>query len=556
MNFTFTDMRITRRNFLKRTGLLAAAAAFPGTHHQARMAKPVGPVLDPNTLAKFVDPLPILEVARPSGTRPDPTNPSQRIPYYRLAMREIAASVHRDLKPARLWGFGANSPGPTIEARSGEGLLVEWANELPAHHFLTQDHKIHGAEKEKPEVRTVIHLHGAKARPESDGYPEDWYVPGKSATYHYPNQQDAAMLWYHDHTLGINRLNVYAGLVGAYILRDSAEDALNLPRGVHEIPLILCDRDFSPAGQLSYEVSPDPESPWIPEFFGNSTLVNGKLFPFLNVEPTLYRFRILNGSNARFFHLFLSGGQAFQHVGSDQGLLSAPVASKFIQLAPAERADVVVDFASHGGEEIILMNDAFTVMQFRVGGVANRSHAAIAPTGKPPVAATLPATLRPVPKIPESSAVHTRLLTLNEYDDPAGNSMIMLLNDAHWNMPITENPTLDSVEIWSLANLTEDAHPIHLHLVRFQILDRRPFDTFAFQNGGELRYTGPATPPDPAEAGWKDTVRANPGAVTRIIARFEGYPGRYVWHCHILEHEDNEMMRPYEVLPPGKTGVT
>jgi spore coat protein A len=127
--------------------------------------------------------------------------------------------------------------------------------------------------------------------------------------------------------------------------------------------------------------------------------------------------------------------------------------------------------------------------------------------------------------------------------------MTMLLGGAHWNMPVTETPTLDTAEIWSLINLTEDVHPIHLHLVRFQILDRRSFDKLHYFVTGELKYIGPPMPPDPGEAGWKDTVRADPQMVTRIIARFEGYAGRYVWHCHILEHEDNEMMRPFEVLP-------
>lgn len=549
-------MSITRRRFLKSSGVLAAALAVPRNYaaraiHQMRMQKQAGPVLDPNTLEPFVDPLPILEIARPLGMRPSPANPPTKIPYYRLAMREMEARAHRDLAPARFWGFGSTSPGPAIEARSGEELLIEWANELPPRHLFTQDHKIHGAEKEKPEVRSVVHLHGAKARPESDGYPEDWYVPGKSAVYHYPNQQEPAMLWYHDHTLGINRLNVYAGLLGVYIIRDAEEDALGLPRGPHEISLVLCDREFKPDGQLNYEVSPDPAAPWIPEFFGNATLINGKLFPYLEVEPRLYRFRVLNGSNARFYHMSLSSAQPFQHIGCDQGLLPAPVASQFIYLAPGERADVVVDFSAHAGEKIILMNDAFSVMQFRVARAAANPGPASASAV---VAGVLPKTLRPVPMIPESAAVRTRLLTLNEYDDQAENPILMLLNASHWNMPVTEKPALDSVEIWTLLNLTDDSHPIHLHLVRFQILDRRPFDTFQYITAGEVRYTGPPVPPEPAESGWKDTVRADPQAATRIIVRFEGYPGRYVWHCHILEHEDNEMMRPYDVIAPPASG--
>jgi spore coat protein A len=167
----------------------------------------------------------------------------------------------------------------------------------------------------------------------------------------------------------------------------------------------------------------------------------------------------------------------------------------------------------------------------------------------------MPPTLRPVAKLPESAAVTTRMLTLIEYDDYVGNSMVMLLNGSHWSDPITEQPILDSVEIWNLINLTEDAHPIHLHLVRFQILDRRPFDVFDYQQHRTLRYLAPATQPAANEAGWKDTVRADPGVVTRIITKFEGFAGRYVWHCHLLEHEDNEMMRPYEVVTSASERV-
>jgi spore coat protein A len=362
-------------------------------------------------------------------------------------------------------------------------------------------------------------------------------VPGKSAVYHYPNEQDAALLWYHDHTLGINRLNVLAGLFGLFIIRDQVEDGLNLPRGKYEIPLALCDRLFDLEGQLYYPVSQYPNMPWIPEFFGNAILANGKLLPYLEVEPRKYRFRVLNGANGRFFHLSLANKQNLHQIGTDQGLLAAPVEVKQVTLAPAERADLIVDFADHAGEQIILMNDMFSaVMQFKVS------------VGKVTDTSSLPSSLRPVPKIVESQATNTRTLTLAEIDDLRGDTVTMLLNNSHWKMPTTENPVLNSVEIWNLMNVTDDAHPIHLHVVRFQILDRRSFDTFAFQYQNTLRYRGPAVPPEPSEAGWKDTVRADPGMVTRIIVPFQGYAGRYVWHCHILEHEDNEMMRPYEVV--------
>ncbi len=518
--------------------MAAATAIMPESAHRI-LTKPVKPVLDPSTLTPFVDPLPIPAVARSAELRPSPDDPKLKIPHYRLAMRQLQLKVHRDMKPTRLWGFGSSSPGPTLETESGKGMLVEWANELPVEHFLPIDHQIHGAESTKPDVRCVIHMHGAKVPAAGDGYPENWYIPGKSATYYYPNQQDATLLWYHDHTLGINRLNVLAGLFGLFVVRDPVEKALNLPQGKYEVPLALCDRMFDLDGQLYYPVAQNSTNPWVSEFSGNAILANGKLLPYLDVEPRKYRFRVLNAANGRFFRLALMNGQTFHQIATDQGLLPAPLELKQIILAPGERADLVMDFSDHAGEQIVLKNDFATpVVQFRVSR---------AKVNDP---STLPAALRAVPKIAESEAVKTRDLKLIEVNDLHGDSVTMLLNDAHWDMPVTEDPILNSVEIWNLMNTTEDIHPIHLHLVRFQILDRQRFDAFAFANRGVLRYRGAAMPPDPSEAGWKDTVRADPGMITRIIVPFQGYVGRYVWHCHILEHEDNEMMRPFEVIAP------
>ena len=496
--------------------------------------------LDVNTLPQFVDPLPIPEIAKSLGLRPSPTDPKKSVPFYRIAAQPITSKIHRDLPPTRFWGFGNSSPGPTFETRASEPLLVEWVNALPSEHFLPIDHSIHGAEADKPAVRTVVHLHGAKTAPESDGFPEDWIVPGKSSLYYYPNDQDAAMLWYHDHALGINRLNVYAGLLGAFLIRDKVEDESNLPKGKYELPLILYDRLLTRDGQLLYPTSTDPHAPWVPEVFGNAILVNGKLFPYLEVEPRRYRFRVLNGSNARTYHLSFANNEPFHQIGTDQGLLPAPVQLTALEIAPGERADLVVDFSEHRGAELILKNIAFTVMQFRV------SSAKLTDTS------SLPAALRPVPKIPESQAVQTRLLTLDEYVNKAGNSAMMLLNASHWSMPITEKPVLGSTEIWTLINPTNDTHPIHLHLVRFQILDRQAYEPWLYQTKRQLHFLGPPQPPDPNEAGWKDTVQAHSRMVTRIIVPFTGFTGRYVWHCHILEHEDNEMMRPYEVIPAAR----
>jgi spore coat protein A len=545
-------MTITRRDFLQRSSLLtgaALAAQSMQAHHAMQKASAVQArqVLNVNALAQFVDALPVPPLARSSERRPNPANPAESIPYYRLPMRHFEMKIHRDTEPTRMWGFGSEFPGPTFDIRSGQQILVEWANELPVKHFLPIDHSLGGAGKDQPEVRTVVHLHGGKAPPESDGYPEDWTVPGKSALYHYPNQQDAAMLWYHDHAMGINRLNIFAGLLGAYILRDDTEDALRLPSGKYEIPLVVCDRMFDRGSQLYYPVSDNPDSPWIPEFFGDTYLVNGKLFPFLEVEPRKYRFRLLNASNGRFYRFSLSNEQFFFAIGSDQGLLDAPVQLKKLVVAPGERVDLIVDFRGRGGEKIVVRDDAVAVMQFRVSGGSTSSVPAGAVAGKEQ--GSLPAVLRPIERLAESSAVKTRMLSLDEIDDLVQNPVKMLLNDTAWHMPVTEDPLLNSVEIWNLINPTDDSHPIHLHLVRFQILDRRRFQTFAYVSEKKLKFTGEPVPPEPAEAGWKDTVRAEPGMVTRIIVRFDGYPGRYVWHCHILEHEDNEMMRPYQVLP-------
>jgi spore coat protein A len=223
-------------------------------------------------------------------------------------------------------------------------------------------------------------------------------------------------------------------------------------------------------------------------------------------------------------------------IGSDQGLLAEPVEMQRLPLAPAERADLIVDFAGLGGSTVVLTSDGLDLMQFRVSKTAVEDRSA------------LPARLRPVERIPEAEAVRSRQLTLNEYDSDNGEPMVMLLNHRHWADPVTETVRLNSTEIWELINLTQDTHPIHLHMVRFQLLDRRPFSVDDYLSEERVRYTGPAIPPRPHETGWKDVIQCPPETVTRILVPFKGYAGRYVWHCHILEHEANEMMRPYEIV--------
>jgi spore coat protein A len=520
--------------------------AIPGmVYHQDPIPKsstPPRPWLHPERLARFVDPLPIPKPMRSSETRPHPHQPGVTIPYHRVALREVQVRVHRDVPATSVWSYGDSAPGPTIEARKDQPMLIEWVNNLPKEHFLPIDHNLCGAGKDVPEVRTAVHVHGACVPPESDGYPDDWQTHGQSRTNFYPMNQEAATLWYHDHAMGIERLNQYAGLYGFFLVRDAQEEALELPRGKYEIPLAISDRFFYADGGLHYPDSGDPTAPWIPEIYGDVILANGVIFPYLDVEPRLYRIRLLNSSNSRAYRFSLSNGHSFHQIGTDQGLLAAPVEMKELMLSPAERADLLIDFSQLAGSQFTLQDTKLTILQFRVGEAGgNQAKAAGSP-------AILRATLRTIEPIPESAAVKTRSFTLNEYMDPKTRVMLMLLNGQYWHEPVTEKPVLDSVEIWSFVNTTQDIHPIHLHLVRFQILDRRPFDVDDYLNYKKFAYVGPAAPAEVNERGWKDTVQVHPETVTRIIVPFKGYPGRYVWHCHLLEHAANEMMRPFEVV--------
>jgi spore coat protein A len=561
-----------RRNLFAQAVASQSAMKMPTAHAQVVPAQVLAAQQSPPvTLASYVTPLSIPPVIRPSaGAAP-----------LRVHMRQFRHKAHRDLPPSTMWGYNGMWPGPTFEVRKGQPISVKWTNQLPTKHFLPLDYTIHGEEQDVPQVRTVTHVHGAQVMPDSDGYPDAWVTSdGRTGSAlaadpcHYPNDQPATTLWYHDHAIGITRLNVYSGLAGFYLIRDPEEDSLNLPRGVYEIPLMIQDRSFSADGSLLYPPSPNGTHPvWMQEFFGNAVCVNGKATPFLEVEPRKYRFRMVNGSNSRFYHLALVPADAagkpngkpadsppFRQIGTDGGLLPAPLTTHYLIFSPGERFDIVIDFSEHDGMNFALVNDA--PAPYARGGEIVPTDVMLFKVTKPLAGkdtSSLPDTLVPWSPMNPAHAVRERTLSLTEMDRQSdGYTMIGLLGQKHWDDPITEDPKAGSMEIWSFANTTGDVHPMHIHQVQFQVLNRQSFDTKTYIDSRKVVFTGIPMPPESNERpAWKDTIKTYSGYITRVIARFDlpagamAKPGdefRYVWHCHVLEHEDNEMMRPYKIV--------
>ncbi|WP_045508081.1 outer spore coat copper-dependent laccase CotA [Bacillus amyloliquefaciens] len=506
-------------------------------------------------LEKFADELPIIETLKPQKTSNGST-------YYEVTMKECFHKLHRDLPPTRLWGYNGLFPGPTIDVNQDENVYIKWMNDLPDKHFLPVDHTIHHSEggHQEPDVKTVVHLHGGATPPDSDGYPEAWFTRDfkekgpyfEKEIYHYPNKQRGALLWYHDHAMAITRLNVYAGLAGMYIIRERKEKQLKLPAGEYDVPLMIMDRTLNDDGSLFYPSGPDnpsetlPNPSIVPFLCGNTILVNGKAWPYMEVEPRTYRFRILNASNTRTFSLSLNNGGRFIQIGSDGGLLPRSVKTQSISLAPAERYDVLIDFSAFDGEHIILTNGTGCGGDVNPDTDANVMQFRVTKPLKGEDTSRKPKYLSAMPDMTSKRIHNIRTLKLTNTQDKYGRP-VLTLNNKRWHDPATEAPRLGSTEIWSIINPTRGTHPIHLHLVSFQVLDRRPFDLERYNKFGDIVYTGPAVPPPPSEKGWKDTLQAHSGEVIRIAATFAPYSGRYVWHCHILEHEDYDMMRPMDV---------
>lgn len=485
------------------------------------------------TLTKFVDSLPIPQVVKPKRQ-------TKSGPFYEIDMREVKVKLHCDLPETTVWGYNGQYPGPTIKVYQGEAIHVKWTNHLPNKHLFPVDSH-HGGGHDEPEVRTVVHLHGGKTPPTSDGYPESWFTSnfkevGPTFTqevYTYPNEQRATTLWYHDHAMGITAINVYAGLAGFYLIHDEYEQSLNLPKDPYDIPLLIQDRSFNEDGSLLYQQ------------FGDFILVNGKVWPNFEVEPRKYRFRILNGSNSRTYRIALSNGQSMVQIGSDGGFLEKPVELKELTIAPAERMDLIIDFRNHFGEAIILTNSApFPPVDPETTGIIMRFH-----VNKPlscPDDTVIPSAFQPIIQYRDDEITKVRQMTLDEGEDRDGNP-IMLLNNQRWHDPITIKPLQGSIEEWQIINTTQIPHPIHVHLVMFQVVGRRAYDVAHYQLTKELIFIDEMLPPLENERGWKDTVVAPPGFVTFIRAKFAPYKGLYVWHCHILEHEDYEMMLPFMI---------
>ena len=532
-----------------------------------------------------------------------------------LRMVNATHRFHGALAPTPTFAYRSSTGsqtylGPVIVARQNTAFDLTVSNELGAHPlaFAIDDGLIDDAVGEgllpagtddAVGPRAATHLHGGNTRPEFDGGPLDVFGPGSSFTYSYENRQEAAGLWYHDHALAITRLNVYAGLAGGYLIRndDDPGDGSRLPAPPYEVPLVIQDRMFAADGTFAYPANPNPTTPrpWAPEFFGDVATVNGKAWPNLDVARGKYRFRVYNGSNARFYLLkFMVAGTSlsFHQLGTDGGLLDAPVRMSKLTLGPGERADLVVDFAAlPAGSTVVLANNARTPFPdgpqaTRRGGAPLSQIMRFTVTAASGYTAPLPARLRatPITRLAGRPVAATRTMTLVEILDEADAPLMALLNNRRFGSGdyLTAPVAADTLEQWELVNTTGDAHPIHLHFTQFQLLDRQRFAVDRYLTAGYGSddfepgtgpYQGPgiapsvtpfligaAAPPAANERGWKDTVVAMPGEVTRIVVPFGAqaaggaplaigatYTGEYVWHCHILEHEDNDMMQRYVI---------
>ncbi|MQA12501.1 MAG: multicopper oxidase domain-containing protein [Pseudonocardiaceae bacterium] len=451
---------------------------------------------------------------------PDPFATPLPVPPVLAPLRQDAAADHYEITQKRstaeilpgmrteVWGYNGIFPGPTIVSRRGRQTIVKHRNDLP--------------------IPVVVHLHGGKTPPEHDGYPTDVFGPGDNHEYVYPMDQPAAILWYHDHRMDFTGPQVYRGLAGFHLVHDDDEDRLPLPKAERDVPLMITDRAFDEDGGMIYPAR-DPSlrgEPGVTDEFmsgvlGDCVLVNGAPWPVMEVTNTRYRFRVLNASNARRYRLALDPpppeGPSFVQVGSDLGLLGAPVEHDELQIAQAERFDVVIDFSSYPiGQHVTVRNTlgegpTRDVMRFVVARRGtDDSH--------------IPARLADIERLSRSQATVEREFTFARGGAEHHGVTLWTVNGEPFDPErIQADPELGSVELWKIHVLNVP-HPIHIHLAPFQILE----------------------PSQPATA-WKDTVDLGSGDKAEVLVRFDGYRGRYVFHCHNLEHEDMMMMANFRV---------
>jgi len=490
-----------RRDFLKFSLWGAAACLAPKNLLRAQTHGGHDPSVEFTGSPPYVpyrDPLPIPPVLKPKRRG--------RVDTYTITMQPGVAQCHSYLPPTPILGYNGIFPGPVIRATKGRQVEITHVNQLPTSHV---------------SHLPTIHLHGALVAPEHDGHPNDGISTGDSRTYVYPNDQRACPLWYHDHTHEATGERVYRGLAGLYFLDDPKDAGLRLPKGKYEVPLVIQDRSFLPTGELFYNVS---DATLETGFHGDVILTNGVIQPYLDVSTRKYRFRILNGSNSRVYKLAISNGQPLIQIGTDGGLLHRPLMKDSIEIAPSERVDVVVDFSDLPvGSSLLLLNKndigrLGAIMRFNV-------------TKQEKDTALVPAFLSTWEDLPEASAVTTRNFTLNR--QITGDTFRWVINGQTYSAanPPLATPKLGTLERWRFINPTNHPHPMHMHLVQFQVVNI----------GGE--------PQAPSEFGWKDTVVVPPASEVTVLARFEKYTGRYVFHCHNLEHEDFAMMAEFEVVP-------
>ena len=606
---------LNRRRFIGATPGLGAALVLPAQMLASRASAQSVPVMDALSQTKFVNPLPNPlapnYVYRPTGVDADSGLPLFDVHAQQIVHDAGLRNAAGQPLLTKVWAYGTAQqppvcPGYSFVVRQGQAIKVRYSNKLKGVTYpvdVPVDQTMHWADPlnggNKPNrpytgpVPLVAHQHGGDTMAGSDGVPDAWATPNDLITgrlfnplYTYDNRQEATQLWYHDHTVGLTRLNVYMGLAGCYFIRDANEDALRLPKYPYEVPLLIQDRQFLENGELFYP-SVDPDNPMapnpthLPEMFGDVVLVNGKAWPVLDVEPRKYRFRIVNGSDSRVYDMRLSNGAPFIQIGCDLGLLNEPVPLTMLSIAPGERADVIVDFSRMRGQTIVITNGANApypggdpvdpatagqVMAFRVSRPLSQVADRPIPTYLRPLLGdvrmpNMPARTRKI-LLFEGTDSRGRLQTMAGIVDPTRPTLdgTLVFED-----PITENPQVGDTEIWEFYNTTADAHPIHMHLVDFRILNRQAFEGTIVpktnsdgSEGGRLdprsiNFVGRPRWPDAEERGKKDTAKMFPGEVTRVIARFTR-PGEYVYHCHILSHEDHEMMRPFYVgrIPAGR----